>query len=85
MKRQKGKVEFLQKKMMEAIKYIRDNKMEKEVNELANKVGDIYMASIMLYRKIPQTDSIIEICKEIVKRKKEQNKNNLDALINGVR
>lgn len=75
----------MQKKMIEAIKYIRENKMEKEANELANKVGDIYMACIILYKKIPQTDSIIEVCKEIVKKKKEQNKNYLDALINGVR
>lgn len=42
--------------MMDAIKYVEENKLHAEANKLANKVGDIYMACLMLYRNISQTE-----------------------------
>ena len=41
--------------MIDAINYVSANKLEAEANKIANKVGDIYMACVMLYQNIPQT------------------------------
>ena len=42
--------------MMDAINYVQENKLHKEANILANKVGDVYMACLILYKNIPQTE-----------------------------
>lgn len=60
--------------MMDAIKYVQESKLHKEANLLANKVGDIYMACLIIYKNIPQTEENLEICKKIVKQKKEADK-----------
>lgn len=49
--------------MMDAIKYVEENKLHAEANKLANKVDDIYMACLMLYRNISQTEENLEMCK----------------------
>ena len=36
--------------MMDAIKYVEENKLQAEANKLANKVGDVYMACLILYK-----------------------------------
>ena len=61
--------------MMDAINYVSNNKLHKEANTLANKVGDIYMACIMLYKNIPQTKENLEMCKRIVKQRREAERN----------
>lgn len=60
--------------MMDVIKYVQESKLYKEANLLANKVGDIYMACVIIYKNIPQTEENLEICKKIVKQKKEADK-----------
>ena len=69
--------------MMDAINYVSNNKLHKEANTLANKVGDIYMACIMLYKNIPQTKENLEMCKRIVKQRsiKRMENKNLSAFI----
>ena len=69
--------------MMDAINYVSNNKLHKEANTLANKVGDIYMACIMLYKNIPQTKENLEMCKRIVKTEKEADKKAFYDFING--
>ena len=68
--------------MLTAIKYVSDNRMEKEANILACKVGDIYMACLMLYKNIPQTEENIIACKRIVGNKKKKEKAWFDWFIN---
>ncbi len=68
--------------MLEAVKYVSDNKMEKEANILACKVGNIYMACLMLYKNIPQTKENINACKRIVENEKEKEKAWFDWFIN---
>lgn len=69
--------------MMNAIKYVEENKLHAEANKLANKVGDIYMACLMLYRSIPQTKKNLEMCKRLVKQRKEADKKAFYDFING--
>ena len=70
--------------MMNAINYVQGNKLHKEANLLANKVGDIYMACVIIYKNIPQTKENLETCKKIVKQKKEADKKRFYDFINGV-
>ena len=61
--------------MMDAINYVQENKLHAEANRLANKVGNIYAACLMLYNHIPDTEENIDIVKNIVtdrKRKEEE-------------
>ena len=61
--------------MMDAINYVQENKLHKEANTLANKVGNIYMACIILYKDMPDTEENIAIVKNIVadrKRKEDE-------------
>lgn len=60
--------------IMNAINYVQENKLHKEANLLANKVGDIYMACVIIFKNIPQTKENLEMCKKIVKQKKEADK-----------
>ena len=69
--------------MMDAINYVSNNKLHKEANTLANKVGDIYMACIMLYKNIPQTKENLEMCKRIVKQRREADEKAFYDFING--
>ena len=69
--------------MMDAINYVQESKLDKEANLLANKVGDIYMACVIIYKNIPQTKENLETCKKIVKQKKEANKKAFYDFING--
>lgn len=69
--------------MMDAIKYVQESKLYKEANLLANKVGDIYMACVIIYKNIPQTKENLEMCKKIVKQKKEADKKAFYDFING--
>ncbi len=69
--------------MMDAIKYVEENKLYAEANKLANKVGDIYMACLMLYRNIPQTEANLEICKRLAKQRKEEDAKAFYDFING--
>lgn len=69
--------------MTDAINYVQESKLHKEANSLANKVGDIYMACVLIYKNIPQTEENLEICKKIVKQKKEADKNAFYDFING--
>ena len=69
--------------MMDAINYVQENKLHKEANILANKVGNIYAACLMLYKNIPQTEENLEICKRIVKTEKEADKKTFYEFING--
>ena len=69
--------------MMNAINYVQENKLHKEANILANKVGDIYMSCIIIYKNIPQTKENLEMCKNIVKQKKEADKKAFYDVING--
>lgn len=62
--------------MIDAIKYVQENKLEKEANNLANEVGDIYMACIMLFCNVPQTKENISICKKITAYRKIGDNNN---------
>lgn len=69
---------------LDVIAYVENNKMIKEANILANKVGgDIYMACLILYKNIPQTDKNIKMCKEIVKQNKKREKEWFNWFING--
>ena len=61
--------------MMDAINYVQENKLHKEANILANKVGNIYAACLMLYNHMPDTEENIAIVKNIVadrKRKEDE-------------
>lgn len=69
--------------MMDAIKYVEENKLHAEANKLANKVGDIYMACLMLYRNISQTEENLEMCKKLAKQRKEADKKAFQDYING--
>ena len=69
--------------MMDAINYVQESKLHKEANLLANKVGDIYMACVIIYKNIPQTEENLETCKKIVKQKKEADKKAFYDFING--
>ena len=69
--------------MMDAINYVQENKLHKEANTLANKVGDIYMACVMLYQNIPQTEKNLKMCKRMVKQRKEADKKTFYDFING--
>ena len=69
--------------MMDAINYVQENKLHKEANTLANKVGDIYMACVMLYQKIPQTEKNLKMCKRMVIQRKEADKKAFYDFING--
>ena len=71
------------KNMMDAIKYVEENKLHAEANKLANKVCDIYMACLMLYRNIPQTEKNLEMCKKLVIQRKEADKKAFNDFING--
>ena len=70
--------------MMEAIKYVQESNLLEEANLLANKVGDIYMACVIIFKNIPQTKENLEMCKKIVKQKKEADKKAFYDFINGV-
>lgn len=70
--------------MLEAVTYVRSHKMEQEANRLANKVGNIYMACLILYQNIPQTEENIKACKRIVERKWEEDKINFEKFLKGV-
>lgn len=57
------------------IDYVYENELHAEANRLANKVGDIYAACLMLYNHMPDTEENIAIVKSIVadrKRKEEE-------------
>ena len=41
--------------MMDAINYVQENKLHKEANILANKVGNIYMACVIIFKNIPHS------------------------------
>lgn len=69
--------------MMDAIKYVEENKLQAEANKLANKVGDVYMACLILYKNIPQTEENLEMCKRLVKQRKEADKKAFNDFING--
>ena len=69
--------------MMDDINYVQENKLHKEANTLANKVGNIYMACIILYKNILQTKETLETCRKIVKQKKEADKKAFYEFING--
>lgn len=69
--------------MMDAIKYVEENKLHAEANKLANKVGDIYMACLMLYRNISQTEENLKMCKKLAKQRKEADKKAFQDYING--
>ena len=69
--------------MMHAINYVQENKLHKEANLLANKVGDIYMACVIIYKNIPQTKENLEMCKKIVKQNKEADEKAFYDFING--
>ena len=69
--------------MMNAINYVQESKLDNEANLLANKVGDIYMACLIIYKNIPQTEENLKICKKIVKQNKEANKKAFYDFING--
>ena len=69
--------------MMNAIKYVEENKLHAEANKLANKVGDIYMSCLMLYRSIPQTKKNLKMCKKLVIQRKEADKKAFNDFING--
>lgn len=72
-----------QHEMMDAIKYVEENKLQAEANKLANKVGDVYMACLILYENIPQTEENLEMCKRLVKQIKEADKKAFYDFING--
>lgn len=69
--------------MMDAINYVQENKLQAEANKLANKVGDVYMACLILYKNIPQTEENLEMCKRLVKQRKEADKKAFYDFING--
>ena len=69
--------------MMDAINYVQENKLHKEANTLANKVGNIYAACLMLQKDVPQTEENLEMCKRIVKTEKEADKKAFYEFING--
>ncbi|RFZ78254.1 hypothetical protein DS742_14165 [Lacrimispora amygdalina] len=68
---------------LESIKYVEANKLHEEANKLAIKVGNIYMASLMLYKNIPLTEKNIAICKKIVLERKENENKWFTWFING--
>ena len=67
--------------MMDAIKYVQENKLEKEANNLANEVGDIYMACVMLFHNVPQNKENISACKKIVEDRKRKDHEYLMILL----
>lgn len=69
--------------MMDAIKYVEENNLHTEANNLANKVGDIYMACMMLYHNVPQTEENLEMCKKLVEQRKEVDRKAFEDYING--
>lgn len=56
---------------IEAMRYVNENKLHSEANKLANKVGSIYMACLMLYKNVPLTEDNIEYAKNVVDKRKE--------------
>lgn len=69
--------------MIDAINYVSANKLEAEANKIANKVGDIYMACVMLYQNIPQTEKNIITCKKIVADRKKRDCKAWNDFLNG--
>ena len=69
--------------IMNSINYVQESKLHKEANFLANKVGNIYMACLIIYKNIPQTEENLEICKKIVNQTKEADKKAFYDFING--
>jgi hypothetical protein len=67
---------------MDMINYIEENKLHKDALLLANKVGDIYIAMIMLCSDIPLTQENIEAGKKMSgerrRREEEYWKNKLN-------
>lgn len=57
--------------LLKSIDYVEKNKLQGKANILANKVGNIYMACLMLYKNIPLTKENIFICKQIVLSQKQ--------------
>lgn len=51
-----------------AIRYVTKNNLEADANKLANEVGNIYVACLMLHRNIPHTPENIEYEKQIARR-----------------
>ena len=55
-------------KVIAAIRYVTKNNLEADANKLANEVGNIYVACLMLHRNIPHTPENIEYGKQIARR-----------------
>lgn len=68
----------------EAIRYITTNHLEADANKLANKVGNIYVACLMIYRNISLTQENIECGKQISKAIRSANKTALKAVMESV-
>ena len=51
--------------------------------KFGDMLGDIYMACLMLYRNIPQTEKNLEMCKKLVIQRKEADKKAFNDFING--
>lgn len=58
--------------LLKAIKYVSDNRLEKEANILSCKVGNIYVACYMIYKNIPLTQENIDICRKVVEKNREE-------------
>ena len=57
--------------ILDAVKYVTDNKLEKEANILACKVGNIYVACYMICKNIPLTQENIDICRKIFENERK--------------
>ena len=55
-------------KVIAAIGYVTKNNLEADANKLANEVGNIYVACMMIHRNIPHTPENIEHGKQIARR-----------------
>ena len=69
--------------IIDAIKYVEENKLHEEANRLANKVGDIYMACLMLYKNVPQTEENLKVCKKLAEQRKEADRKTFNDYLNG--
>lgn len=60
--------------LLEAIKYVSDNGLEKEANKLFCKVGSMRVACYMIYKKIPISEENIEMYRKAVEKIMEEDR-----------
>ena len=71
-------------KVIAAIRYVTKNNLEADANNLADEVGNIYVACMMIHRNIPRTPENIEYGKQIARRIRSAQAAALKAMMEAV-